>query len=85
MYLNVSLAWCIYSVINLRVEILKPSKLMREHMNLKSYDNRFFKTKMMAQLDQACANDSATRAVKEFNKRLRFLSFCRYISAARPY
>ena len=29
-------------------------------MNLKSYNNRFFKTKMMAQLNQACANDSAT-------------------------
>ena len=54
-------------MINLRVDIFKPSKLMREHMNLKSYDNRFFKKKMMAQLDQACANDSATRAVKEFN------------------
>ena len=47
-------------MINLRVEIFKPSKLMREHMNLKSYDNRFFKKKMMAQLDQARANDSAT-------------------------
>ena len=45
--------------------MLKSSKLMRERMILKSYDTRFFKTKMMAQLYQACANDSATEGCEE--------------------
>ena len=52
-------------MINLRVEMLKSSKLMRERMILKSYDTRFFKTKIMAQLYQACANDSATEGCEE--------------------
>ena len=38
---------------------------MREHVILKSYKIRFFNTKMMAQLDQAGANDSATEGCEE--------------------